>query len=142
ALACGAHPAADRFAGPIERKPVVLRSADQLIFPSNIIPVSAAMLRREAALELGGFRPHHGVVEDLDMWLRLLERGTAVCSPRVSVIYRLHPEQMSALHPRTMQAGHAAAAEAHIQRTSGSRVALERSNGVAAWDNVRRALTQ
>jgi glycosyltransferase involved in cell wall biosynthesis len=136
ALHCGEDPAADRYAGPLSRDPVVLRSGDRLVYPSNIIPVSASMFRRELALEVGGFRPYRGVVEDFDMWLRLLERGTAVCSPHVSVIYHVHAAQMSSQDTRTMQLAHADAARAHLERAGGSRVPLERSHAVAAWDNL------
>ncbi len=139
ALECGANPAADRFAGPVTRSPIVLHSGAELIYPSNIVRVSTSLFRRELALDIGGFRPHHGVSEDFDMWLRLLERGTAVCSPRVSIIYHVHPGQMSA-HARTMELGTIAAAEAHFQRTGSSRVPLKRWEGVAAWDNFRDAI--
>ena len=140
ALHCGADPAADRFAGPVTRGPLVLRSGDQLVYPSNIIPVSASMFRGELALDAGGFRPHRGVAEDFDMWLRLLEKGTGVCSPDVSIIYHVHAGQMSVQDLRTMQLGHEEAAEAHLERIGGSRVALQRSQAVAAWDNLRDAL--
>lgn len=140
-IQCGADPAADRFAGPVTHGPFVLRSGEQLIYPSNIIPVSASMFRRDLALEAGGFRAHRGVVEDLDMWLRLLERGTAVCSPRVSVVYHVHAGQMSAQDLGTMHRGHAEAAEAYLRRVEGSRVTLERREGVTAWDNLRLALS-
>jgi glycosyltransferase involved in cell wall biosynthesis len=141
ALHCGEDPAADRFAGPLARGPVVLRSGDRLVYPSNIVPVSASMFRRELALEVGGFRPYRGVVEDFDMWLRLLERGTAVCSPHVSVIYHVHAAQMSRQDTRTMQLAHADAAQAHLERAGGSRVPLERSHAVFAWDNLGDAWT-
>jgi hypothetical protein len=137
---CGPDPAADRFAGPVTRQPLVLRSGAQLVYPSNIIPVSASMFRRQPALEVGGFRPHHGVVEDFDMWLRLLERGTGVCSPRVSVIYHVHDEQMSRQDLHTMHIAHAQAAEAHWQRVGGSRLPLQRREAVVAWDSLRVAL--
>jgi GT2 family glycosyltransferase len=140
ALRCGADPRAYRFAGPVTRKPVVLRSADELVYPGNIIPVSSSLFRRDLALEVGGFRPYNGVVEDFDMWLRLLDRGTAICSPRVTVIYHVHAGQMSLADLQAMQLGHAAAAEAHRRRTRGSRVPLERAAAVAAWDNLRTAL--
>jgi glycosyltransferase involved in cell wall biosynthesis len=142
ALQCGADPAADRFAGPLARHPVVLRSGEQLVYPSNIVPVSASMFRRALALDAGGFRPYHGVVEDFDMWLRLLERGTAICSPGVSIIYHVHAGQMSSRDIRAMQLGHAAAAEEHARRTGGSRVPIERSQAVAAWDNLSKARKQ
>ena len=140
-IQCGEDPAADRFAGPVTQEPMVLRSGDQLIYPSNIIPVSASMFQRELALEVGGFRAHRGVVEDLDMWLRLLERGTGLCSPRVSIVYHLHAGQMSMQDLGTMHRGHAEAAEAHLDRVGGSRAPLLRREGVAAWDNLRLALS-
>ena len=139
-LQCGADPAADRFAGPVTRHPLVLCSGRQLVYPSNIIQVSAAMLSRRLALEVGGFRAHEGVVEDFDMWLRLLEHGTGVCSPRVSVIYHVHDAQMSRQDLRTMHIAHAQAAAAHVQRVGGSRVPLQRREAVVAWDNLREAL--
>ncbi len=140
ALKCGADPNADRFHGPVAHHSVVLRRGAQLVYPSNIVPVSAAMLRREVALEVGGFAPRHGVVEDFDMWLRLLERGTGVCSPRVSVIYHVHDGQMSTQNRRAMQLAHLETAEAHLLRIGGSRIPLQRWQAVAAWDNFRDAL--
>ncbi len=140
ALNCGSDPSRDRFCGPVTTGPVVLRSGEQLIFPGNTVPVSASMFRRNLALELGGFRPHRGVVEDLDLWLRLLEHGTAICSPTVSIIYHVHDEQMSLRDTRTMQLAHAEAAEAFRRRTGGARTPLTRWEGVAAWDNMRRAI--
>jgi GT2 family glycosyltransferase len=140
ALNCGPDPAEDRFCGPVTEAPVVLSRGTQLIFPGNTVPVSAVMLRRDMALELGGFRPHRGVVEDFDMWLRLLEHGTAICSPTVSVVYHLHGEQMSRRDAHTMQLAHREASEAHLRRVGGSSTPLVRWEGVAGWDNLRRAL--
>jgi hypothetical protein len=139
-LNCGADPARDRFRGPVARKPVLLRNGDQLVFPENVIPVSASLFQRELALRVGGFRPHRGVVEDFDMWLRLLEHGTGICSPEVGIIYHVHDDQMSLQDARTMQLAHIEAAEAHRERTGGSATAIRRWEGVCAWDNLRRAL--
>ena len=140
ALRCGIDSAGDRIQGPAGSKPKVLRSPDQLLHPGNLIPVSAAMVRRDAAIAAGGFQAHRGVVEDLDLWLRILERETAVCSPRIGIVYRLHDEQMSGADQRTMQLAHLDAGEAHVKRSNGSRKPLRRFEGVAAWDNMRAAL--
>jgi Glycosyl transferase family 2 len=140
ALNCGEDPDRYRFCGPVSAGPAILTRGDQLIFPGNSIPVSASMFRRDVALELGGFRPHRGVVEDFDLWLRLLERGTAICSPTVSVIYHVHDGQMSLADRRVMQLAHIEASEAHRQRTDGARAPITRWEGVAAWDNLRRAV--
>jgi hypothetical protein len=133
------EPRGDQFQGPVTRKPIVVRSPGQLIFPGNLIPVSAAMVKREVALAAGGFRSRKGVVEDLDLWLRILDLGTAICSPRVGLIYHLHDGQMSRQR-RTMQLAHLEAGEAHRQRAGGSRAPLQRWQGAAAWENLRAAL--
>lgn len=142
ALRCAPDPADDRLHGPAARRPTVLRSARQLIHPGNPVPVSAAMARRDAALAAGGFRARRGVVEDLDLWLRLLADGTGVCSPRIGIAYRLHAEQMSAQDDRAMQLAHLEAGEARRADWGGSRTPLRRFEGVAAWDNARSALAR
>jgi Glycosyl transferase family 2 len=139
-LNCGDDPGRDRFRGPVATTPVVLREGHQLIFPGNPVPVSASLFRRDLALKLGGFRPYRGVVEDFDMWLRMLEHGTAICSPTVSIIYHVHDAQMSLRDARTMQLAHIDASDAHLRRTGGSRRSIRRWEGVAAWDNLRRAV--
>jgi glycosyltransferase involved in cell wall biosynthesis len=139
ALRCAEDPGDDQFHGTIGRKPVVLDSADRLVFPGNIIPVSASMVMRDVALAAGGFRARCGVVEDFDLWLRVLERGTGVCSPRAGVLYHLHDEQMSRQDRRVMQLGHLEASEAHRVRTGGSRAPIRRWEAVAAWENLRIA---
>lgn len=141
ALRCGADPSMDRIQGPTSSRPKILRSSEQLIHPGNPIPVSAAMVRRDAAIAAGGFAARRGVVEDLDLWLRMLERGTAICSPRVGIVYRLHDEQMSGADSRTMQLAHLDAGAAHLERTNRPRTPLRRFEGVAAWDNMRAALS-
>jgi glycosyltransferase involved in cell wall biosynthesis len=140
ALRCGADPALDRIQGPAGARPTVLRSPERLIHPGNLIPVSAAMVRRDAAIAAGGFQARRGVVEDLDLWLRILEHETAVCSPRIGIVYRLHDEQMSGADQRTMQLAHLDAGAAHVERANRSRAPLRRFEGVAAWDNLRAAL--
>lgn len=128
-----------RFHGPVARRPVVLRSPDVLIGTFNFFTASASMVRRDAVLALGGFNAWWGV-EDFDLWVRMLEHHSAVCSPRVTVIYHMHDEQLS-LHTERMLDGHRAVAEAHRARTGASPVALERWEAVVAWDTMRAALT-
>lgn len=139
ALRCGKNPAAARFDGPLTRKPLVLRSADQLVYPSNIVNTSGALIRRDLALELGGFSPDRKVAEDFDMWLRLLEHGTGICSPRVTVIKHLHDDQISQ-DQRMMQRETCSAVEAHRQRVAGPRRHIRRMEGVMAWNNLRAGL--
>jgi glycosyltransferase involved in cell wall biosynthesis len=139
AFRCGIDPADDRFHGPTTRRPLILNSGDQLVYPENMIPVSASMCKRDVAIDVGGFQARHGVVEDLDLWLRILAHHTGVCSPRVSIVYHLHGEQMSS-ELALMLRGHRAASEAHRERTDGSRIPLQRWEGVAAWCRMYDAL--
>lgn len=141
ALRCTPAAGADQFHGPLGRTPRVIERAESLIFPGNPIPVSAAMVRRDAALRAGGFIARKGVVEDLDLWLRMIESASAICSPRVGLIYHLHDGQMSGQR-RTMQLAHLEAGEAHRLRTGSSRAQLQRWEGAAAWENLRLALAR
>jgi GT2 family glycosyltransferase len=140
AFRCGIDPADDRFHGPTTRGPLILESGDQLVYPENMIPVSASMCKREVAIDAGGFQARHGVVEDLELWLRILARHTGICSPRVGIVYHLHGEQMSS-ELDLMLRGHRAASEAHRERTDGSRIPLQRWEGVAAWCRMHEALS-
>ena len=139
-LRCGSDPTKHRFHGPVTRGPTILRSGDRLVFPGNFIPVSGCMIRREMAIAAGGFQPRLGVVEDMDLWLRMLQLGTGICSPRVSIIYHVHDQQMSLHDPHTMQRAHLQAAESHRKRTGGWRARIRCWEAVAAWDNLRDAL--
>jgi GT2 family glycosyltransferase len=140
ALMCGADPLKDHFHGPVSSKPVVLRSGDRLICPGNMIAPSGALVQRDLALRVGGFQSYRGGVEDLDMWLRLLQHGTAICSPRVSVIYHVHSDQLSLQDQSSKRLATGEATRAHMQRTGGSRASIRRWEGIEAWDSLRAAL--
>jgi hypothetical protein len=55
----------------------------------------SAMMRREAALRVGGYDPDMMLAEDLDLWLRLAEIGALANLPVSLVQYRLHFESVS-----------------------------------------------
>jgi hypothetical protein len=138
ALYCFDDPARDRVHGPVGRQPIVLRSPRSLIM-YNLFAASASMVKRDVAVALGGFHARWGV-EDFDLWVRVLERHTAICSPQVTVLYHAHDEQLSLDYER-MHRGHREVVEAHLQRAGGSSTALEQWEAVAAWDGMRAALT-
>jgi glycosyltransferase involved in cell wall biosynthesis len=131
-----------RYSGPVARDPVVLSSPADLLFPSNIVPVSATLLRREAIVDAGGFRTRGGApAEDLDLWVRVLEHGTGVVTPAVGVLYHVHSEQMSSDVARQKTA------HLEIIRSSGDRpwysAELERRyRGAVLWDLFRLHLRQ
>jgi glycosyltransferase involved in cell wall biosynthesis len=137
ALACGDNPAEDRFWGAASRRPVVVRSPAAILWPTNPIPASATMVKRDTVLAVGGFRPPDGV-DDLDLWVRIVERGSAVISPVVGLIYRVHDGQTS--HDvAAMHSGHLAVARAFCDRGWWSPRLPERCIGVAAWDRLQLA---
>ena len=137
-LKCSADPAQDRFHGPVTRRPLVVSSPSPVLYPGALIPVSTAVLQRDVALEVGGFVAHHGVVEDLDLWVRMLERGSALFCPTVTLIYHVHGEQMSG-DPAQMQAGHLSVVDSYAGRPWWSPAISTRWSGIAAWDNLRLA---
>jgi hypothetical protein len=69
-------------------------SADELaglLFDSNPIPTSSALVRRDALARAGGFAGPAPLASDWDLWLRLVAgAGAFVCEPRARVRYRRH----------------------------------------------------
>jgi glycosyltransferase involved in cell wall biosynthesis len=107
----------------------------EVTVPENTFPPSAAMLSRDAALAAGGFRDLERAA-DLDLWVRLLENGTAVAIPDVTAIYHLHAGQVSA-DPRQMFEAHSAVLDAYADRPWCTRRLRLRHEGVTAWDTAR-----
>jgi glycosyltransferase involved in cell wall biosynthesis len=122
------------FHGPLTEGPIVLDTPSALLHPENLIPSSAAMFHRDTALAVGGFRS--GRCEDLDMWCRLLGRGRATLSPRVGVLYHIHPGQVSR-DWEEIHAAHLDLARSFAGEDWWSRGLVERRAGVTAWDRFR-----
>jgi glycosyltransferase involved in cell wall biosynthesis len=59
----------------------------------NCIAHPSVMLRRDAVLACGGYRPAFRRAEDFDLWLRLRERHALVNLPDTLLDYRAHPAQ-------------------------------------------------
>lgn len=128
-----------RFQGPVRRRPVVLSSPTALLHAGNYLPLSATMVRADVVREAGGFDPTLRWGADLDLWLRVLEKGRGVMSPQPVVKYRIHEGQV-------MQ-DRAAAAQSHLEvlrryadRPWWSPARVEAWRGLVAWDELRRAL--
>jgi glycosyltransferase involved in cell wall biosynthesis len=131
--------AVERVKGPARR--TMLHDPSRLLVPENPITPSAAMVDREAALAVGGFRSYSGVVEDLSLWFRLLESGTGVLVPEAGAAYVVHEEQMSA-DPARMLAGVTALVAEHREAPWCTTALVERWRGAEAWDAARRAARQ
>ena len=65
----------------------------------GVISHPSAMMRRGAVMDLGGYRPEYYTCEDLDLWLRLAERGRLANLPETLLKYRMH--QGSVCHTMT-----------------------------------------
>jgi glycosyltransferase involved in cell wall biosynthesis len=75
-------------------RPKVFRTPADAIVPYNRVAPSGAMVQRDALVAAGGFRKMR-YAEDLDAWIRILERGTGVVVPDVTFEYRQHAGQVS-----------------------------------------------
>lgn len=58
----------------------------------------AVMMRRDAVLKLGGYRPAYKHAEDYDLWLRLRKTGAIDNLPATILKYRQHPGKISLRH--------------------------------------------
>lgn len=66
---------------------------------------SSAILRRDAVLAVGGYRPEFSLTEDGDLWNRLLDAGYQVLEqPEHLQQFRLHSQSVSAANRRLQQA--------------------------------------
>jgi glycosyltransferase involved in cell wall biosynthesis len=126
----------DRLLGTPSARPLLLRDPNRLIHPGNPIPASATLARSEAIRAVGGFRPPR--VDDLDLWLRLLEGGSALLSPTVGVVYHVHGEQISS-GGEANQRMHETVSLRFRNRSWWSPRRLERWRGRAEWNNLRTA---
>jgi glycosyltransferase involved in cell wall biosynthesis len=130
-----------RLHGPGTERPVVLRSPRKLAFPMNFVAPSATMLRRDTALAVAGFDEALTRSEDLDLWLRLLERGTAAVGPQATVLYHVHGDQTTA-DSAAMERSHLEVLQRMTDRDWWTPRLVRRFEGTMAWDGMRHALAE
>lgn len=133
----GKGPGAGRYAGPLTEE--VLRTPARLLYPENFVPASGVIVRTDALRTAGGYRTalRHGA--DLDMWLRVLDRGSGLMVPRVVVHYYLHEGQVTRDHVG-MATAQLAVLRAYADRPWWSRTRVEGWRAGSAWDDLRREL--
>jgi glycosyltransferase involved in cell wall biosynthesis len=119
--------------------PRVLRSPADLLESGNALVNSSVLVRRDVVLAAGLFREDLQRGEDLDLWLRVLERGEGYVSPAVTVMYRLHEGQVSD-DRGAMWAAHRAVVEAYRDRAWCSGRVRRGSEAILQWDELRQAL--
>jgi hypothetical protein len=101
------------------------------------VPPSAALLHRDVALAAGAFDTGLERCADLDLWLRMLERGRGLALPDVTALYHLHEGQVS-VDGIAMQRAHRAVLERYAARPWCTATLRRRFEGLMAWD-ARRA---
>ncbi|HEU4977666.1 MAG TPA: glycosyltransferase family 2 protein [Solirubrobacteraceae bacterium] len=130
---------ADRNLGPMFDRPSRQRTPTALLYPSNFVPNSAVLVRADAVRDAGGYRPELRMGADLDLWLRVLERGTGIMSPEVVVDYHLHPGQVTQDRDSTAEY-HLRILRSYEGRPWFSAARVEGWRGGVGWDEMRRSL--
>jgi glycosyltransferase involved in cell wall biosynthesis len=129
-----------RHVGPPEKGGRPLRSPAD-VATTSVVLTSAVLARRDAIEAVGGFRGFHGAmngVEDVDLWLRLLEYGTGYVADEVSVLYHEHAGQMTAESNR-LQVARREVLESYAERPWFRPELLDAWDGVMGWDAARLA---
>ena len=128
------------YAGYVFPRAHTLRSPAPLI-PQNLIPASAVLVRRDAVLAAGGYNTDLKYAEDWDLWLRVLEQGTAGIMPRVLSVYHRHGGQKSG-HDVGPAETHNRIVRSRIGRPWWSAKLEQRWNGLRLWDQMEVALAE
>jgi glycosyltransferase involved in cell wall biosynthesis len=134
-MRCSGDPARDRLHGTAGRRPLLLRSPSEIVFPENPVPVSAVMLRRDVALAAGGYGQFTHCA-DFDLLLRCLDHGSGVVLPHVGAIYHVHEEQVSQQREE-MKAAHTRIVRSYADRPWFRRAQLRRWQAAVDWDLYR-----
>jgi glycosyltransferase involved in cell wall biosynthesis len=130
----------DRYAGPTGGGLLHLRP-EVLLYPENLVPASGVVVRTDAIRAVGGYDTNLKFGADLDLWLRILERGTGVMLPTVVVNYTRHFGQVTNDRD-AMAAAQLAVMTAYSHTDWYSPARVEAWRGAAGWDRMRRELRE
>jgi glycosyltransferase involved in cell wall biosynthesis len=106
-----------------------------VLWYNNFFPPSSVLVRREALVQVGGFRADLCPSEDIELWLRLLRHGSFVTVPEALCRYRQHSGQSTKNVLRKMAASKRARAvmiAEHADRLARAGVPRDR-----LWDAYR-----
>ncbi|MEA2440791.1 MAG: hypothetical protein QOH76_2215 [Thermoleophilaceae bacterium] len=137
----GPDPDRARYAGPIFERARTLRSPMALVYPGNFIPASGVIVHADTLREAGGYTAGMKFGADLDLWLRVLARGTGVMSPRVVVDYHVHEGQVTQ-DREGMARAYLEVLHRYARHSWSSRLLTEGWRGGSAWDRLRRQLPE
>lgn len=137
ALVVTDEPAPVRYHGVSTAGPHRVGSPAEL-WPENFLPASAVIVRRDVVLEVGGLREDLGYAEDLDLWVRVIERGSALAVPEVVALWHRHGGSKSR-HDDASRAAQRRIVALYDGRPWFRRDVLERQLAFRAWDASRAA---
>jgi hypothetical protein len=80
----------------------------------------SVLMRREAFVLVGGYRPAFAPTEDYDLWLRISEHFEMANLKQVVLNYRIHPHQVSVRRRKQQTLGTLAALASAAARRSGN----------------------
>jgi glycosyltransferase involved in cell wall biosynthesis len=114
----------------------VLLTPGRLLVPGDAIVTSGTMVRRSVLEAVGGF----GTLihaEDLDLWLRVLERGSGVATNTCTVLYHQHSSQSSS-DVDSMRESFESIMAQYSDRPWLTRRVRTASYGRVIWDDLRK----
>jgi glycosyltransferase involved in cell wall biosynthesis len=126
------------FGGALRTTPV---SPELLVFPENFLSCDAVLVRKDVVERVGGFNPEIRYAADMDLWIRVVEQGSAIAVPEVVAIWHLHPGQVTA-DRRQMWAGREKVVRSYSDRSWWSSRLLDQARAVNAWDAGRLAMRE
>jgi glycosyltransferase involved in cell wall biosynthesis len=110
------------------------------VFESSPIAHPAAMFRRKAVEQIGGYRDF--LPEDWDLWVRLSESGPIENLTETVLHYRVHPNQLSREKMYAQHLGRQFVSVSHFARMSGIRDAPNGSEDKSVWLDETRVKLQ
>ncbi|HMN97893.1 MAG TPA: glycosyltransferase family A protein [Miltoncostaeaceae bacterium] len=141
AMQLGDHGSGGLLHGPDRDRIVRYGDPERILAPYNPIPASAVLVQRDAVLAAGGYDTGLRYAEDWDLWIRVLERGTAIQSPQVITRYHRHPGQKTASHDGPARAQRTIVDRYRSRPWCGDR-AVARRHAAVAWDGLRRSIRE
>lgn len=125
------------YAGTVRLRPQTVSTPAALI-PQNFIMASAVIVRKDVIVAAGGYSTDLRYAEDWDLWLRVLEYGTALATPQVVSLYHRHSGQKSQ-HRRGPAQTHERIVRRCADRSWWSARVEERWLGLRLWDELEEA---
>lgn len=116
-------------------------TAPELVFPDNFVASSAVLLDAACVRKAGGYRTDIRYAEDLELWLRMLEHGTAIVTPVPVSRYHGHARQATAV-PGEAHAGHTRILALSVDRAWWQHSLVVRWSAIQVWDALRLSVHQ